>query len=100
MAYVHTPTIPIMSDLHFPSHWLCALLAIPPLGILAGLYLRFIDPLPFSQAWYTPLAISLIFSALITDVTQPSECLLLAMAVYACSFVAWQLGLWLRRYRP
>lgn len=89
-----------MSDLSFPSPWLCAFLAIPPLGILVGLYLRFIDPLPFRQAWYTPLAISLIFSTLITDATQPLECLLLAMACYACSFAAWQLGLWLCRYRP
>lgn len=100
MAHVCPPNIQIMSDLAFPETWLCATLAIPPLGILAGLHLRFIDPLPFRQVWYTPFAMSLIFSALITDATQPSECVLLATACFACSFVVWHLGLWLRRDRP
>jgi hypothetical protein len=91
--------IQIMSDLVFPAPWLCATLVIPPLGILAAHYLRFIDPLPFRQVWYTSLAASLIISALITDVTQRSECLLLATACFACTFIAWNLGLWLRRDR-
>ena len=89
-----------MSDLAFPAPWLCAILALVPIGLFAGLCLRRIKPRPFPEVWRDLFAVSVIPAIIITPVESPVELGLLAPASFACMALAWYLGLYVQKSHP
>lgn len=89
-----------MSDLVFPSPWLCSILVILPIGLFVGLFLRLIQPLPFREVWPHLFAFAAIPPIAIAPVGQIVECAILALACFACMIIAWHLGLFVQKSRP
>lgn len=88
-----------MSDLVFPAPWLCAILALVPIGLFAGLCLRFIKPTPFREAWRGLFAAAVIPPIAITPIGSEIELAILALVSCACMLLAWYCGLRVQRAR-
>jgi len=88
-----------MSDLVFPSPWLCSILVILPIVLFVGLCLRLIKPRPSSEVWRGLFAAAFLPAFIISPIGSVVESAILALATFACLLLAWYLGLFVQKYR-
>lgn len=82
-----------MAELVFPAPWLCALLALLPVGLFAGLYCHHIESDTLREVWRSLFYIAAIPHLVISPVEQIIECAILTCATFVGMLFAWYLGL-------